>query len=191
MALFTLLYKEVTRGYYNDFLTDIASVPSDASVGGAIVPGGDGYPPLGAFTQTKMLSDIDCPSLRTIAGTLARDSRSPHARLCLAEFMRVNGMGFGSVDIQLPKDQLAGTDSLFPGQPYTRASTYQAIIADTLAPAADRAFALFRAINCYAPSGSNECGGATVPLAQRKAWFTRLKQDYPSSPWAKGLRYWW
>jgi hypothetical protein len=28
-------------------------------------------------------------------------------------------------------------------------------------------------------------------LAQRKAWFSRLKRGYPSSRWAKELIYWW
>lgn len=190
MALLTLLYKDVTRGDYSGFLTDIASVPSDASVGGSVIPGGDGYPPLGVFTQTKMPSDIGCPALRTTVETLARHSNSPRARLCLAEFLRANPY-FGSLDVQLPKDQLGGTASLFPGTPTTRAAIYQAVIADARAPAADKAYALFRAINCYAPSGANECGDAAVPLAQRKAWYTRLKKDYPSSPWAKELRYWW
>jgi hypothetical protein len=191
MALFTLLYKEVTRGYYNDFLADIAGVPANAPVEGGIVPGGDVPPPLGVFTQTKTQSDIDCPPLRTTVGTLARNSSSPRARLCVAEFARVNNMDAEPVDIQPPKDQLGGTASLFPGKPYARAATYQAIIADARAPAADKAYALFRAINCYAPAGKNQCGGADVPLAQRKAWYVRLKQDYPSSPWAKELRYWW
>lgn len=191
LAFFTLLYKQVTRGYYNEFLADVARVPSDAPVNGSITPGEDGHAPLGVFTQAKGAGDLECPALRITVGTLARDSRSPRARLCLAEFIRVDGVGFGSVDTQLPKDQLGGTNSLFPGKPYARAATYQAIIADTRAPAADRAYALFRAVNCYAPSGSNDCGGATVPRAQRKAWFNSLRQDYPASRWAKELRYWW
>jgi|tagenome__1003787_1003787.scaffolds.fasta_scaffold20974392_1 hypothetical protein len=191
MALFTLLYKEMTRGYYADFLADIARVPSDAPVYGSVVPGGSGHPPLGVFTHTKMLGDFDCPPLRTTVRTLARNSYSTHARLCLAEFVRVNSLDNEPVDTQLPKDRLAGTNSLFPGKPYARAATYQAIIADTRAPAADRAFALFRAVNCYAPAGINQCDGTSVRLAQRKAWFIRLKQEYPSSPWAKKLRYWW
>jgi hypothetical protein len=191
VALFTLLYKEVTRGYYNDFLADIAKVPSDASVEGGVTSGGDGHLPLGVFTQTKMLGDIDCPPLRTTVEKLARNSNSPHDRMCLAEFVRANSMDSEPVDIQPAKDQLGGTASLFPGKAYARAATYQAIIADARAPAADKAYALFRAVNCYAPTRTNQCGGASVPQAQRKAWFNRLKQDYSSSPWAKELRYWW
>lgn len=86
---------------------------------------------------------------------------------------------------------MGGTPSLLPGKPYARAATYLAIITDAGVPAADRAFALFRAVNCYAPTGVNQCGAPTAPLAQRKAWFSRLKRGYPSSRWAKELIYWW
>ena len=44
---------------------------------------------------------------------------------------------------------------------------------------------------CYAPSAMNDCGGADVSKSQRKAWFDQLKRDYPQSPWAKKLRYYW
>ena len=191
LALFTLLYKEVTRGSYNDFLADLAGVSSDASADSSVVAGGGGHPSLSVFTQAKLGGDFDCPALRPTAEALARNPNSLHDRLCLAEFVRINGMDSESVDTQPPKDQLGGTTSLFPGKPYARAATYQAIIADTRASAADRAYALFRAINCYAPSGTNQCGGAAVPKAQRNAWYNRLKQEYPSSRWAKELRYWW
>jgi hypothetical protein len=30
-----------------------------------------------------------------------------------------------------------------------------------------------------------------VPVAQRKAWFLRLKREYPSSRWAQELKYYW
>ncbi len=48
-------------------------------------------------------------------------------------------------------------------------------MANTHAPADDRAYALYRAINCYAPSGYNECGSADVPKSTRKQWFNTLK----------------
>lgn len=65
------------------------------------------------------------------------------------------------------------------------------MIADPKAGAEDKAYALFRAVNCYGPSGNNNCGGTEVPIEQRKAWFQRLKKDYPASSWAKALRYYW
>ena len=53
------------------------------------------------------------------------------------------------------------------------------------------AYALYRAVNCYAPSGNNQCGGADVPQEQRRAWFQQLKRDYAGSQWAQKLRYYW
>jgi len=50
---------------------------------------------------------------------------------------------------------------------------------------------LFRAVNCYAPSGFNACGGEDVPVAQRKAWFDRLRREFPMSPWTQKLKYYW
>lgn len=190
-ALFTLLFKELTRGHYADFLADVVAVPPEASAQGDGSSSEDAHPPLRAFTDTGKLEDFDCPPVRTTAAQLARDPQATRARLCLAEFVRVKGFDAEAVDIQPPKDQLGGTPSLFQGKPYARATTYAAIIADAGAPAADKAYALFRAVNCYAPTGDNQCGDPTVPLAQRKAWFTRLKRDYPTSRWAKELTYWW
>jgi hypothetical protein len=181
----------VTRGHYAEFLADVVGVAPTAPSEGDGGASGEAHPPLSAFIGTERLGDIDCPPLRTTAAQLARDPQSTRGRLCLAEFVRVKGFDQEPIDIQPPKDQLGGAPSLFQGQPYARAATYAAIIADTDAPAADRAFALFRAVNCYAPTGVNECGGPTAPLAQRKAWFSRLKRDYPSSRWAKELSFWW
>lgn len=69
----------------------------------------------------------------------------------------------------------------------------------------DKAYALFRAVNCYAPSGANACGGKGVDAVVRKAWFQRLKRHYPNprspapaastcyrAPWSAATRRgWW
>ena len=105
--------------------------------------------------------------------------------------MRVNGFDDFALDSQPAKDELGGTVSLFPGPAFSRLELYKAIIADAAAPAPDKAYALYRAVNCYAPSGNNTCGGVEVPTAQRKAWFLRLNKDYPTSHWAQDQRYYW
>ena len=88
-------------------------------------------------------------------------------------------------------DELGGTPGQFPGRFLPRQGIYQTIIADAAAPADERAYALFRAVNCYAPAGYNDCGGDDVPVATRKAWFNQLKSRYPNSTWARQLRYYW
>ena len=64
------------------------------------------------------------------------------------------------------------------------------MLADPRTAGEERAYALYRSIRCYAPSGNNDCG-EEVPVAQRQAWFRQLKKDYPSSRWAKSLSYYW
>lgn len=74
---------------------------------------------------------------------------------------------------------------------FNRQHYYQQVIASPKAEHEDRSYALYRAIMCYAPSGSNECGGEEVDKQQRKGWFTQLKTQYPGSPWAQKLKYYW
>jgi len=192
VALFTLLYKDLTRGAYRDFLADQAMVPAGAPADGNLydLRGGD-QAPVGIFGQAKGVGDYDCPALKEAARQLAADPQNAKARLCLADFMRVTGFDGYPLDARPPADELGGTPSLFPGGSFSRLELYKAIISDPRAPAPDKAYALFRAINCYATSGNNSCGGTEVVIAQRKAWFTRLKKDYPTSRWAQELRYYW
>jgi len=192
VALFTLLYKDLTRGAYREFVADLELVPGDAQAETYLYdfPTSE-RPPLGLFTQTRTLGDYGCPALKETATRLASDPGNPGARLCLADFLRANGFDGFVLDSARPNDELGSTPSLFAGGPYSRLEVYKAIIADPKAPAPDKAYALHRAIACYAPSGSNSCGGVDVPVAQRRAWFQRLKKEYPASRWAQALRYFW
>lgn len=192
LALFTLLYKEATRGPWRDLLADLAMVPADAPTEGSSFDLSQGSRPyLAVFTKGSAPTDYGCPQLKDIAGQLVRNPGDPKARLCLAEFVRVKGFDGYVLDSQPPATDLGGTPSLFPGKPYSRLELYKALIADARVASGDKAYALYRAVNCYAPSGNNSCGGVDVPTAQRKAWFNRLKKDYPTSSWAKDLRYYW
>jgi len=196
IALFTLLYKEATRGHAADFLNDLPFVPPNAPQ--------DGYfsvadtvdiekapVPLGLFTNAKNNGEYGCPALRETQAQLLKESDNPKALLCLADFFLANGMTISNADMQPRPEDLGGTQSLFPGGPYVRMLAYQSVLANPRAGADDKAYALYRAVRCYAPSGYNGCGGKDVPLAQRKAWFLRLKNDYPSSRWARELKYYW
>ncbi len=192
VAAFTLLYKDMTRGAYRDFASDIALVPAGAPAEGGYYD----FPametvPVGIFTQSKALGDIGCAPLKDTAARLAANPRDARGLLCMADFMRVNGFDGFALDSKIPDDQLGGTASLFPGGVFSRLEVYKRIIADPKAVGEDKAYALHRAIWCYGPSGNNSCGGEDVPVEQRKAWFNRLKKDYPTSRWAQALRYYW
>ncbi len=68
VALFVLLYKEVTRGKYADFVKDVELVRADAPTQGFY---GDlsltEPPPLGMFNQTTNLGDYGCGPLKETA----------------------------------------------------------------------------------------------------------------------------
>jgi TolA-binding protein len=190
-ALFVLLYKELSRGRYADFLTDTSLIPADLpqKVDPYDLLGAE--PALGLFKWSGGSRGYDCGPLRQIAATLAKQPANASARLCLAEFVALNNLDDYVLDHAPPADELGGVNSQFGGKAYSRLEVYKAIIADPKAPADDRAYALYRAVNCYAPSGSNSCAGVDVPLAQRKQWFQTLKTAYPASRWADSLRYYW
>jgi hypothetical protein len=198
VALWTLLAKELTRGFYADFLRDLALVPADAPVDG-YNPEADGFanpedflqiqPASGIFVRGP-LGDYGCPALRQTVATLEKSPLAPTARLCLGEFLRENGFDWLPFDDPLEQG-LGSSKPLFPGTPITRQAIYRGVIADPRASAADKAYALFRAVNCYAPASLNACGGEDAALAERKAWFQRLKRDYPQSRWARELKYYW
>ncbi|MEG3175607.1 hypothetical protein U1872_05140 [Sphingomonas sp. RB3P16] len=192
VALFTLLYKEATRGSHRDFGGDARLVPAGA-------PSDARYYDIFAsehlatalFTKGTKLGDYGCPPLLETERRLTDSADDAKALLCVGEFVRANGFDGSVLDGQPSADALGGTPSLFAGAPYSRLVTYQAVMASPKASPDDKAYALFRAINCYAPGGTNTCGGAEVEKVTRKAWFQRLKRDYPKSRWAQELQYYW
>jgi len=204
LALFTLLYKEAAHREAANFLKDVALVPANAPATGfyvldssANIPNaaGEGQPvspiPLGIFLKDKMDSSFGCPGLRGSEQQLAQDADNPTARLCVAEFMRLNEGAMFAAEVTTPDDELGGTPSLFPGGKFVRMDTYIAVLANPKSSKNDKAFALYRAVNCYGPAGNNACGGKDVPPEQRKAWFTTLKRDYAGTRWANAQKYFW
>jgi hypothetical protein len=191
VALFVLLYKEVSRGAYRDYLRDLALIPPGAPSDGDFYSTAAEHLPFGIFTQTKTLGDYGCPALKDTASRLAQNPQDGKAQLCLGEFIRVNSFDETPLDTQPHADELGGSPSLFPGPAYSRLEVYRRIIADAKAAPGDKAYALYRAVNCYAPTGTNGCAGPGVPKEQRRAWFQQLKKTYPASPWAQSLAYYW
>ncbi|WGY73376.1 hypothetical protein KEC55_31905 [Burkholderia cepacia] len=194
-ALYALLYKELTRSHYAEFIADTALVsgtPAD---------------PLKPFIAAGPKKDdgYTCPSARDIATTLQQNPADAKGLNCLADFVRLNPLVANlegdsapwvrytppSSTPRTPPPTLGNAPSQFAGKPYERMSSYVTVMADAQANPNDRAYALYRAIKCYAPAGSNECGGKEVPKNTRKRWFDTLKTAYPGSPWAQKLRYYW
>jgi hypothetical protein len=189
VALYTLLSKDILRGRYAAFAAD--STP--------VLPPAPAQPnpndPMGAEPDLKVVrwtghkEGYLCEGLSALTRSLAAAPQNPHNLLCLGEFVRLNDLDGTSRGP--PADELGGAPTLFPGQTFARFDAYKAVIADPKTPPDDRAYALYRAINCYAPSGNNACDGKDVPQSERARWFHTLKSEYPKSPWAQALKYYW
>jgi len=179
-ALYTLLYKELTNGKYQSFQTDLALMPPHPSeLLAPFVDNGD-----------SKSSEYRCPSLREVASTLQRDGNDAQSQNCVGELVRIHGVHYGQ-DAVPPKTDLGGSDSLFPGIDYSRMDAYLKVIANKQANGEARAYAFYRAIRCYAPSGNNDCGKQNIPQDTRKQWFQMLHKEYPDTIWAKSLKYYW
>lgn len=196
VAIFTLLYKDLTRGAYTDFLRDLPLIPANARPRQEDDYQAPRYTDIALFRWAGS-KDYACPSLKTVAITLAAKAKDAQGLLCLGEFIRNSGLdpdyyGVTQYLDDLPDaDELGGTPSMFPGKRFSRLDGYKAVMADKTALPDQRAYALYRAVNCYAPAGYNGCDATEAPQSQRKAWFEQLKGQYPTSVWAKKLRYYW
>ncbi len=196
VAFFTLLYKQLTRGAYPDFLRNAALVPSGAKPLELSDYRASRYTDLGLFNWAGS-KEFACPSIRSVATTLSAKPKDVRSLLCLGEFVRLNGLdpdfyGVTYALDELPnRDELGGTPSLFPGTRFSRLSAYRVIAADATAAPENRSYALYRAINCFYQSANNQCDSTEVTKAERKAWFDQLNRQYPTSVWAKKLRYYW
>lgn len=195
-ALYALLYKQLMHGDYAGFVTNSALVPAHAKRFAA-----DDYESP-RFTEIAVFNwagskDFVCPALRGVAATLAANPNDPRGQLCLGEFIRTHGMDpdfYGATEfLDRPRGQgeLGSASHPFPGKRFSRLDAYKRIIANPAAGAENRAYALHRAIRCYAPAGHNGCDDSEQPVAQRKAWFQQLKREYPTSPWSTRLTLYW
>ncbi|WP_245653702.1 hypothetical protein [Novosphingobium rosa] len=202
IARFTLLYKDLAKGAYGDFGGDLALVPAHASAEDHLWNFSmQETIPVGLFSKGKWADgNIACGPLSQTAAALARSPVDRKAQLCLGEFYRLNGFdGFSLYRPDPKRPGLGSGPEGFPGRLLSRGELYAAVIADPKALPDERAYALYRAVMCYAPSGYNGCSASVstnslppeVPKEQRKAWYNELKQRYPASTWAKSLRYYW
>jgi hypothetical protein len=189
LARFFLLFKEATRGHFSGFLRDYA--PGEIAKNAPAEPNeGRFVASVFAWAGNESSEPYKCPPLKAVVAELAVNARAPHGLLCLGEFVRATALD--DIENSHPQaDELGGGKPIFPGEPFARGDIYKALIADAATPDADRAYALYRAINCYRPAGVNTCGGKDVPVSQRKAWFTTLKSRYGSASWVRELKYYW
>ena len=195
-AQFVLLYKNLLRGQFANFLDDLKQLPTPApqdKLGTSL-----GY--VYSTSQSLQLfqwngdeaeSGYDCPSIAQTAETLQADAKNPQGLNCIGEFILRNNLDGMPLEQARAAGSLGSTASDFKGETFSRLEGYKRVIADPKAPKNDKAYALFRAINCYAPAGYNSCGGQDVAPAARKAWFRQLKSGFADTEWGKSLQYYW
>lgn len=192
VALFTLLYKDLYLGQYDAYLQDIALLPETPDTKPLYM--GYAYPEqtLALFRWSgENTQEYQCPALTTLVQSLKNNPNEPKALNCLGDFVLRNGLDDFPLNEQPDENELGGTPSLFTGKPFSRLSAYQQIIADKSAPHTEQAYALFRAINCFARSGINNCDAQDIPIEQRKQWFLSLKSRYIDTPWGQSQKYYW
>lgn len=189
-ALYVLLYKQLFRGAYAAAARDLALVPADAPVDSYSEDSGETLVPLGQYTRGAFSDGYPCPALRQTIAQLAANPRAVKARLCLGEFYRLNGFDYIGLGVTPPAGEL-GSFASFPGEPVPRDRIYREVIGEAGVAREDRAYALYRAVYCYAPSGNNSCSGEQAPESERRAWFRRLKGEFGDTRWGREIEYYW
>lgn len=193
-AQFVLLYKDLLHGQFATFADDLkqASLPEDklgTSLGYTYSSGQSLT--LFQWNGDKAESGYACPSIAQTAAALQSEAKNPQALNCLGEFILRNGLDGMPLEQARATGSLGSTASEFKGETFSRLEGYKQVIANPKAAKTDKAYALFRAINCYAPAGYNSCGGEDVTPAVRKGWFRQLKTGFADSQWGKSLQYYW
>lgn len=183
-ALFTLLYKALLSGHYSTFLKDVALVSSQPQAKAPF--------DLALFAQGATAEEgYACPALQETVQTLSQQPKGAKALNCLAEFVYRQGWDSSPLGEAPAADQLAGSPDRFGGAIAGRLAWYRSVIADAKAPASEKSYALYRAINCFATSGYNHCGSEEIAAAERKRWFMTLKKSYGKSSWAQQQKIYW
>ena len=184
-ALYTLLYRDLDYGRYADFLRDFAQFPYKATQ-----PAQRLDPVLFAWSGGSD-AGYACPSLVRIAERLAANAEDAQGMLCLGDFIRIHGLDDHWLNRPPATGELGSAPSQFQGASFSRLAAYQLLLTAPQVSREDKAYALFRAINCYAPSGYNSCDGQDISKDQRKQWFQTLKRSYADTQWAQRLKYYW
>jgi hypothetical protein len=195
-AQFVLLYKNLLRGQFASFLDDLKQLPTPApedKLGTSLgyVYSGNQTLTLFQWNGDKAESGYACPSIAQTAETLQADAKNPQGLNCIGEFILRNNLDGMPLEQARAAGSLGGTASDFKGETFSRLDGYKQVIGDAKAPKNDKAYALLRAVNCYAPAGYNSCGGKDVEPAVRKAWFRQLKSGFADTQWGKSAQYYW
>lgn len=137
------------------------------------------------WNGANITPQLRCSNLETLVNQLAQTPKDSLLNVCLGEYFR-SEQGYSLQQLSYNEKQTSN----FSGKIFARGQIYQDLIKSS-SKSDLQAYALYRAIQCYAPSGINDCGGNEVNKTIRKQWFDQIKTDYPNTSWAKSLKYYW
>lgn len=191
VALYTLLNKSLAYQNFDLFNQAYTELPTNAAQFNSEQNTAEKYryqPPFANFLWKGITvsNSIKCPDLATLTKQLQANPKDLSLQLCLGEYAR-SSQAYSMVDLSYQSDD---SPQSFKGRYFARGDVYKNII-KTGTKSELTAYALYRAIQCYAPSGNNECQDKDVSKSVRKQWFDQIKRDYPETSWAKSLKYYW
>ncbi|RZG85709.1 hypothetical protein EXE10_09245 [Acinetobacter sp. WCHAc060033] len=187
-AIYTLLHKSLNLQNYALFNQYYSQLPKDA-VQYKDYESSDKYkekPPFADFVWngTTITQQLKCSNLPTLTSQLEKSPKDPLLNVCMGEYVRTGHHGF---PYQMNGENTSNQED--KGE-FARGDVYKSIIKSSTKGEL-HAYALYRAIMCYSPSGMNDCNDKEVPKTVRKQWYDQIKQDYPNTTWAKSLKYYW
>ncbi|MBZ2189046.1 hypothetical protein K8B33_08055 [Alcanivorax sp. JB21] len=172
-----LLREHLSRGQYQAYLAARA-IPENPEDGAHW-----------RYSREMTDDDYPCPDTLALAEQLSATPQAPRLLNCLANV--IDPRRVDSPFTHRPRGHSPGAfPNQFEGSPRSAMSVYMAVIEREDAAPDDKAYALYRAINCYL-RGSNRCGSEQVEQATRARWFSRLKNRHADTVWAERQKYYW
>lgn len=195
-VLYLILYKNLLSQHYDDFLEDITLLTNnqlDTIPLENISLYGKAY--LTLFSEPiPSHHDYSCPSPIILANILKLNPKEARSLNCLGEFSQFYKLPYSRYMLPLPTDigELGSNNPTKFGQYlYSPLKGYQFVINDKDASDEDKAYALYKAIRCFAGSGFNQCDKQIIPQTKRKEWFQQLHTKYAKTTWAKQQPIYW
>lgn len=187
-ALYTLLNKSLAYQNFKLFNTALSQLPKDAAQYKYFESSTEKLktqPPFSNFIWNGNIitPTLKCPTLLELTSAQAENPKDLRLNVCLCEYFR-SAQNYNLIDLSY--DQHLS----FKGQFFARGQVYKDVIQHS-AKGELHAYALYRAIQCYAPSGINDCQDKNVAQVTRKKWFDQIKREYPDTTWAKSLKFYW
>lgn len=195
-TLYLILYKDLLSQHYDDFLEDtnlLTSNQLDTAPIENISLNGKAY--LTLFSEPiPSHPEYPCPSPIILANILKLNPKEARSLNCLAEFRQFYKLPYNHYMLPLPIDMNElGTNNptAFGQYLYSPLKGYQLVIDDKNASEEDKAYALYKAIRCFASTGYNQCDKQIIPQTKRKEWFQQLHTKYAKTTWAKQQSIYW